>query len=170
MSHDAVHQLLEVGDPALVAHIGSAADFDELAQQLDDHGATPRRMQGSAMTTLDGLFDEVSSGLFFPNYFGRNWDALDECLVDLSWLPAPAYVLLIDGALDVLSDEPVEQLETFLRILARAAADWAVTIELGEPWDRPAAPFHAVFHEVPGREAALFQRYEHAGVVLDLLA
>jgi hypothetical protein len=170
MSHDAVHQLLEIGDPALIAHIGSAADFEELAQQLEDHGATPRRTQGSAMATLDGLFDEVSSALFFPNYFGRNWDALDECLVDLSWLPAPAYVLLIDGALDVLRDEPLEQLATFVRILARAASDWAVTIELGEPWDRPAVPFHAVLHEVPGREPALLQRYEDAGVILERLA
>jgi barstar (barnase inhibitor) len=170
MSHDAVHQLLQIGDTPLVAHVSSPADFEELAQQLEDHGATARRMQGSAMTTLDDLFEEVSRALFFPNYFGRNWDALDECLVDLSWLPAPAYVLLIDGALDVLRDEPVEQLETFLRILARAAADWAVTIELGEPWDRPAAPFHTVFHELRGREAALLQRYEHAGVALDLLA
>jgi hypothetical protein len=170
MSHDAVHQLLEIGDPTLVAHIGSPADLEELAQQLADHGAAPRRMRGSAMTTLDGLFDEVSSALFFPNYFGRNWDALDECLVDLSWLPAPAYVLLIDGALDVLRDEPVEQLATFLRILARAAADWAVTIELGEPWDRPAVAFHTVLHELPGREAALLQRCESAGVVPEHLA
>ena len=122
------------------------------------------------MTTLDGCFDEVSRALNFPNYFGRNWDALDECLVDLSWLPAPAYVLLIDSALDVLREESVEQLETLLRILGRAASEWAVPIALGEPWDRPAAPFHTVLHEAPGREAALWQRCEQAGVAIDRLA
>lgn len=170
MSDAAVDRLLRLGDPPWFAHVGSTEALDGLAQQLEARGASPRRLGGSAMTTLDGCFDEVSSALFFPNYFGRNWDALDECLVDLSWLPAPAYVLVIDEALDVLRDEPVEQLETLVRILGRAASEWSAPIALGEPWDRPAAPFHTVFHENPGREAALLQRYEQAGVVLDVLA
>jgi len=33
--------------------------------------------------TPERLFDELSSSLDLPDYFGRNWDALDECLRDL---------------------------------------------------------------------------------------
>ena len=33
--------------------------------------------------TPERLFDELSRTLDLPDYFGRNWDALDECLRDL---------------------------------------------------------------------------------------
>jgi hypothetical protein len=32
------------------------------------------------------LLSFLAVNLRFPDHFGRNWDALDECLSDLSWL------------------------------------------------------------------------------------
>ena len=47
---------------------------------------------GGKGALLDGL---AASGAF-PAWFGHNWDALSDCLVDLSWAPAQGYVVLLD--------------------------------------------------------------------------
>jgi len=41
------------------------------------------------------LFSIYAAALRFPKYFGRNWDAFEECLGDLSWLPAERPVVIV---------------------------------------------------------------------------
>ena len=38
----------------------------------------------------------VAKALAFPDWFGGNWDAFEDCLGDLSWHAAPGYVLLLE--------------------------------------------------------------------------
>jgi hypothetical protein len=109
--------------------------------------ALPEPPAGVALHLLDGgrcrtkraLLAELARVLEFPAYVGRNWDALEEALGDLEWLPAAGHTLVIAGA---------EQL------LARHEADYATFVSLleavGRQWARPdgptpaPAPFHAV--------------------------
>jgi hypothetical protein len=80
--------------------------------------------------------------LDFPDYFGHNWDALEECLADLEWLPAKGYVLLITDAGCVLPDDD-EEYETFLEILRDAGEAWGSgQAGMGT---RRATPFHVLF-------------------------
>jgi len=99
-------------------------------------------IKGAKCQTIAGLLTECARALDFPDYFGHNWDALEECLADLEWLPAKGYVLLITDARCVLPDDD-EEYETFLEILRDAGEAWGSgQAGMGT---RRATPFHVLF-------------------------
>ncbi|MDH2342283.1 barstar family protein [Bradyrhizobium sp. SSUT77] len=67
--------------------------------------------------TLLGL---IAQQLSFPDYFGENWDALEECLRDLSWLPAGPVVL---EHADVPLVRDIANARIYIAILADATRD-----------------------------------------------
>lgn len=99
-----------------------------------------RIIQGKKCATPSGLFDEFARALAFPDYFGHNWDALEECLADLEWLPAKGYILLITDTQAVLPDAE-EEYETLLEVLDDAGEAWSK----GHTANGRRAPFHVVF-------------------------
>lgn len=72
----------------------------------------------------DELLTRLAAALHFPAWFGQNWDALDDCLRDLSWLPAAGYVLLFGHAADLRAAAEGD-FETLLDILADITAEAA---------------------------------------------
>ena len=107
-------------------------------------------IKGVKCQTADGLLTECAHVLDFPDYFGHNWDALEECLADLEWLPAKGYILLITDAAHVLPDDETHY-ETFLEILCDAGEAWGNgQAEMGA---QRATPFHVLF-AVSEREKA----------------
>jgi len=103
-------------------------------------GFAVRTIQGKQCRTPAGLFGEFARALAFPDYFGHNWDALEECLADLEWLPAKGYILLITETQAVLP-EAEEEYETLLDVLDDAGEAWSN----GHTADGRCAPFHVVF-------------------------
>lgn len=69
----------------------------------------------------DALLDALSAALRFPDYFGRNWNALDECICDLSWLP-PGDVALVHRDLPLADNRA--SLSIYLSILHDAVGNW----------------------------------------------
>jgi len=65
----------------------------------------------------------IAAAVGFPAWFGHNWDALFDCLTDLSWRPALGYVLILEHATELQATEP-EVFDTALAILGDAAAVW----------------------------------------------
>jgi hypothetical protein len=66
------------------------------------------------------LFRALVPALALPDHFGANWDALDECLRDLSWIGKKT-VALVHEDLPAL---PKRELATYLAILSDAVNDW----------------------------------------------
>jgi RNAse (barnase) inhibitor barstar len=70
-----------------------------------------------------GLLTALARALDFPDWFGGNWDALEDCLGDLSWRPAPGYVVAIEHCQGFAKRARAE-FETLLEVLAAAADYW----------------------------------------------
>ncbi|MFC1836326.1 barstar family protein [Thermodesulfobacteriota bacterium] len=66
------------------------------------------------ISNREDLFDVLEKELSLPSYFGRNWDALDECLGDFHWLKAKRVVMIHDD----LPDLEEHQLTTYLEVLS----------------------------------------------------
>jgi RNAse (barnase) inhibitor barstar len=67
------------------------------------------------------LLKEISAGLKFPDYFGENWDALEECLNDLHWVENSEIVITHSNIPNISSGE----LKTYLEILSSAVKNWS---------------------------------------------
>lgn len=80
----------------------------------------------------------ISAALAFPEWFGGNWDALEDCLADLSWRKGAGHVILISNA------KRGDEYGILCDILALVA----------EHWRGRGQPFFAVFID-PERKLAL---------------
>jgi len=98
------------------------------------------RISLSEVKDKPGLLRTIAAALGFPQGFGENWDALEDCLVDLSWREGNGHVLVFE-AFQRLSAEDLGMLMDVLR----AAAEF---------WSERGEPFFAVFVD-PGRGVAL---------------
>ena len=114
--------------PDEVLEAAAAAGFD--VARIDLRGAAGR----------DALLERVARALAFPDWFGGNWDALEDCLADLSWREAHGHVLLLSGFETLGADD----LGVLIDVLGSSAELWA---ERGRP-------FFAVFVD-PARALGL---------------
>lgn len=101
--------------------------LDELAIQVMANEMLFQFMviSGSAISSKEDLFDHLSSAFHFPDYFGRNWDAVLDCIRDLdSWLPAKGYLLLYKNPNNLIS-KSLSDFKVFLEIAEAASEFWA---------------------------------------------
>jgi hypothetical protein len=108
-------------------------------------------LDGRRCPTKRALLDEVARVLGFPAYFGRTWDALEDCLTDLAWVPASGYRLVITAADRLLARSPA-QYATFVALLEDVGRAWGAAAT-GHP-GRGAMAFHTVLVVAPDRLAA----------------
>jgi len=71
----------------------------------------------------DGFLAAVAQAIHVPDGFGKNWDALADALGDLSWQPAPGYVLLLRNGGEAMG-LPAADLGVATEILADTVSFW----------------------------------------------
>jgi RNAse (barnase) inhibitor barstar len=88
--------------------------------------ATEARLRGASVGVVGptarraDLLAAIGRALHFPGYYGRNLDALEECLGDLSWLPEGEVVLVWDGDDDLRRADPAGH-AALMEVLTAAA-------------------------------------------------
>ena len=77
----------------------------------------------------EAMLERIAQAFAFPDWFGGNWDALEDCLGDLSWREGEGTVLLVE---DFSAGDELGILIDILRSCAEA-------------WAQRGRPFAAVF-------------------------
>ena len=100
------------------------------------------RLDVATVEAKEKLFDNLAQALAFPNWFGRNWDALEDVLGDLSWRKG-------DGHVVVFRTYPTGEEFGILVDVLRTTAEY---------WAGRGRPFFAVFLD-PAKTLALPDLY-----------
>ena len=122
-----------------------------------------REVTGRTMTTVNGLYETYARAWDFPDYFGHNADAFDECMRELDDSAGP-------------TDSPAGYLTNIVdadRLLAadRGAFDWFATSQLRfrDHYRDVAVPhrtFATLLETSADRRRELITRWRRAGVTV----
>lgn len=90
-----------------------------------DQGLCCVNIEGDLINDSSSLFSEMSEKLKFPDYFGRNWNALQDCLRDLEWFSSEnGYVIIWSNASKMMMTSPEDFFE-FMNILKYVNEYWS---------------------------------------------
>ncbi|MEV0809232.1 barstar family protein [Micromonospora sp. NPDC050200] len=104
---------------------------------------------GAAARNSGDLFGLLAQALDLPGWFGRNWDALADCLLDRD--DAGPLALRVDDADQLLADEPPAQLATLLHVF-------------DDVWSHGRHPVRVVLRAAPDRLPGLRRRVATASI------
>lgn len=151
--------------PIFYVQVANESAFADLYLQLtsDYSQAAIRMVRGKKSKTAPDFFKEIGAALQFPYYFGENWDALDECITDLSWLDGEAYLLMVNQANLLLQDATPKDFQILMEVLSDAHETWLTQPQIVNEDEHPTA-FHVLLACTDEHHSALKQRLTDSGV------
>lgn len=115
--------LLTGKEPPAIYRLASRATPASVCEQVETPGWRCFMLDGDNIIDKPSFLNACAAAMHFPDYFGKNWDAFEECLNDLAWLPAPGYLLLYDNVEQFARNAPAEWHVAY-EILADAVTNW----------------------------------------------
>lgn len=95
----------------------------ELLAAAEEAGFAVFRIDLATVRDKASLFERLATALEFPDWFGHNWDALADCLGDLSWLQADGYLILLENC-DGFRTGHGGDFATALQVFSSASDAW----------------------------------------------
>lgn len=115
--------ILKGGVAPGVYRFASRAKAETIQEEAAAQGWRCFHLDGQAIADKTSFIAACQAAFSLPGYFGKNWDALEECLNDLSWAPAAGYIVLYDHVANFAEQDPTNW-GTALYILRDAAGNW----------------------------------------------
>lgn len=104
-------------------HFCAKVSKEEIEQAAQNLGVAFFSLNLRSISGKDAFLNAAAKCLQFPDYFGGNWDAFEDCLTDLSWIESPGLVWLVEEVEEFSKAAPV-LMATAREILERAAEYW----------------------------------------------
>ncbi|MHB1360838.1 MAG: barstar family protein [Rhodocyclaceae bacterium] len=108
--HAGVYHMPSDGEAGLIS---AAAQNNFTVFRVDLAGASDKA----------GLLKAIGDAMAFPEWYGRNWDALLDCLADLGWQSAEGYVVILEHCDGIHGRAEADFVQT-LQVCEAAANEW----------------------------------------------
>jgi hypothetical protein len=144
MNTDILESLQE---PSIMQIEQTVEDFEnELVKyRLEGKQILVVRFRGDYMKTWDGLYQEFGAALQLPSYFGKNLNALRDCLIDLGWFQFKAIVFGFTNSDLILSSCSSDSKLGFGDLITNIQKFWNNSYDIKEAWGHSAIPCHVLF-------------------------
>lgn len=103
--------------------LDESLSVEHLEKLASERGLAFYHLEGQDIRDKDQFLKETALALRFPEYFGNNWDALADCLTDMSWHETDGFVILYDH-FDLLAEHSPRDFEMALDIFRESAEFW----------------------------------------------
>jgi hypothetical protein len=116
-------EILSDGNASGVYFLEGPVRMETLRELAMENDLAFFSLQGTDIRGKDRFLQTAAEVLGFPDYFGNNWDAFEDCLKDMSWHPAEGYMIVLD-LVDPFVDHAPEDFRTAMDIFADSAVFW----------------------------------------------
>jgi RNAse (barnase) inhibitor barstar len=110
-----------------VYRVTSTPPIKELEKLVKAADCAFFHIEGQKIEKKEQFLNHAALAMHFPEDFGNNWDAFEDCLTDLSWVEenheVAGYVILFDH-FDVFAAHAPNHFDTLLEVFRDAAAFW----------------------------------------------
>jgi len=88
-------------------------------------GAYIGKIEGQKASSMKDFLEQIGVAMKFPDYDGKNLDALDEMLNDLEWIKEEKVIIYITNSIEWLSREKSQdKIFSLIDLLDATAEDW----------------------------------------------
>src|SRR5262249_36705981 len=97
---------------------------EEVERAAKDAGLAVFRIDIGHVRNKKDFLAQIAGELQFPDWFGANWDALNDCLTDLEWISTKTGYVLIFEKTENFPDRHPKEFENATTVFAEAAEYW----------------------------------------------